>query len=222
MVFPYVHLLNKFLCKSFITYLHFTTNYSLNMKKYALLCLASCLVSSQLFLSCSEASKPSADKAPATDEGNVQRGRYLVTTMGCNDCHSPKIFTDHGPEPDSNLLLSGHPSSIPVAKFDTATAKNWVLFHPMNTIAAGPWGITFSANLTPDSTGIGGWTEEQFSLALRHGKSKGLEAGRMLLPPMPWANYVHLNDEDLHAIFIYLKSIKPVHNVVPQPIPPAQ
>lgn len=174
-----------------------------------------CLIFSS---SCNDSAKQTA--AGNSSETVVERGRYLVTTMGCNDCHSPKVFTDHGPEPDSNLLLSGHPSAIPVAKFDTATARNWVLFHPMNTIAAGPWGITFAANLTPDSTGIGGWTEEQFSLALRHGKSKGLASARMLLPPMPWTNYAQLSDDDLHAIFSYLKSLKPVHNVVPQPIPP--
>ena len=187
------------------------------MKKCNCIVFAGALVCLLLAVSCNDQGKQLA--APGAED-LVERGHYLVTTMGCNDCHSPKVFTDHGPEPDSNLLLSGHPSSIPVAAFDTATAKNWVLFHPMNTVAIGPWGTSFAANLTPDSTGLGGWTEAQFSLALRHGKSKGLASGRMLLPPMPWTNYARLSDEDLHAIFSYLKSLKPVHNVVPQAIPP--
>lgn len=189
------------------------------MKKNHCIVFAGVLACLIFVVSCNDQSKEAA--APAT-ENVVQRGQYLVTTMGCNDCHSPKIFTDHGPVPDSNLLLSGHPSSIPVAAYDTATAKNWVLFHPMNTMAVGPWGTSFAANLTPDSTGIGGWTEDQFSLALRHGKSKGFASGRMLLPPMPWPNYAQLSDDDLHAIFSYLRSLKPVHNIVPQPIPPAR
>jgi hypothetical protein len=92
----------------------------------------------------------------------------------------------------------------------------------MNTAVAGPWGVSFSANLTADSTGIGNWTEAQFAIALRQGKSKGLEGNRMLLPPMPWPNYVNLTDADLKAMFTYLKSTKPIKNVVPAPIPPTQ
>lgn len=83
-------------------------------------------------------------------------------------------------------------------------------------------GVSFSANLTSDSTGIGGWTEEQFAKALRQGKSKGLDGNRQLLPPMPWPNYITLTDADMKAIFAYLKSTKPVKNVVPAPIPPDQ
>ena len=152
----------------------------------------------------------------------INRGLYLVTIMGCNDCHSPKNITANGPQPDPNLLLSGHPSAMALAFIDTATVKNWVLFNGMNTVAVGPWGVSFSANLTPDSTGIGSWTEAQFAKALRDGKAKGLEGNRRLLPPMPWPNYVNLSDADLNAIFAYLKSIKPIKNVVPTPIPPTQ
>lgn len=157
-----------------------------------------------------------------SNDSLVKRGLYLVTTMGCNDCHSPKIFTSNGPQPDPNLLLSGHPSSMALAFIDTVSVKSWVLFNGMNTVAVGPWGVSFSANLTSDSTGIGTWTEEQFARALRQGKSKGLEGNRMLLPPMPWPNYINLSDADMKAIFAYLKSTKPVKNVVPSPIPPAQ
>jgi hypothetical protein len=145
----------------------------------------------------------------------VKRGAYLVTIMGCNDCHSPKKMGPQGPIPDEDRLLSGHPADMPVAKFDTGTAKNWILFNQMLTNYVGPWGISYSANITSDSTGIGNWTEQQFIKAIREGKYKGLDNTRPLLPPMPWPEFRHATDEDLRAIFAYLKSTKPVRNVVP-------
>src|SRR5262249_49480411 len=42
----------------------------------------------------------------------VQRGRYLVTAIGCNDCHTPLKMTERGPEPDMSRMLSGHPSTM--------------------------------------------------------------------------------------------------------------
>jgi cytochrome c553 len=151
----------------------------------------------------------------------VKRGAYMVSIMGCNDCHSPKIMGPQGPYPDPDRLLSGHPAGMPTAKFDTVTAKNWILFNGMLTSAVGPWGISFAANITSDSTGIGAWTEEQFFKAIREGKYKGLDGGRMLLPPMPWQEIAKTSDDDLKAIFAYLKSTKPVKNVVPEPVMPA-
>jgi cytochrome c2 len=156
-------------------------------------------------------------------EDIVKRGEYLVTIMGCNDCHSPKKMGPNGPEIISELLLSGYPSDRPVVKFDNPLLKEgFGMFYPDLTAAAGPWGVSFAANLTPDQSGIGTWTEEQFKRALTQGKFKGIEGARMLLPPMPWFNYTVLKDEDVSAIFAYLKSIKPVLNVVPQPISPDQ
>jgi mono/diheme cytochrome c family protein len=145
----------------------------------------------------------------------VKRGAYLVSIMGCNDCHTPKKMGPNGPEFDTDRTLSGHPSDMPVAKFDTGTAKNWILFNQILTNYVGPWGISYSANLTPDSTGIGSWTEEQFFKAIREGKYKGLDNTRPLLPPMPWQEYRKASDEDLKAVFAYLKSNKPIRNVVP-------
>jgi hypothetical protein len=87
------------------------------------------------------------------------------------------------------------------------------------TAWVGPWGISFAANLTPDMvTGSGAWTEEAFIAAMRTGKHLG--AGREILPPMPWFNLTNATDEDLSAIFAYLKSIKPIENMVPAPVPP--
>ncbi len=173
------------------------------------------------FVAC-QSSEPAktAVVAEVSPDSLVKRGAYLVTTMGCGDCHSPKIMGPQGPQEDPARLLSGHPTDMPLAAVDKATAKNWVLFNMMNTAIVGPWGTSFSANLTSDSTGIGTWTEEQFARALREGKSKGIATNRMLLPPMPWPNYRNLHDEDIKAIFAYLKSTKPVSNRVPAPIPP--
>ncbi len=84
---------------------------------------------------------------------------------------------------------------------------------------AGPWGISFAANLTPDAaTGLGGWTATQFIQTMRTGKHLG--AGRPILPPMPVYALAAMTDPDLKALFAYLKSLKPVQNQVPAPVPP--
>ena len=153
--------------------------------------------------------------APMSRDSMVKRGGYLVSIMGCNDCHTPKKMGPQGPVLDEERILSGHPSEVPVASYDANTSKNWILFNQMLTNYVGPWGTSFSANLTPDSTGIGSWTEAQFLKAIREGKYKGLDNTRPLLPPMPWQEFRNATDEDLKAIFAYLKSIKPVKNVVP-------
>ncbi len=85
------------------------------------------------------------------------------------------------------------------------------------TSAVGPWGQSYSANISSDATGIGNWTEEQFIRALREGKYKGMKEGRSLLPPMPWFVYKNPSDTDLKAIFAYLKTTKPVETRVPGP-----
>ena len=155
-----------------------------------------------------------------TMEDPVKHGEHLVNSIGCHDCHTPKLFTENGIELDTSRLLSGHPADEALPSYDAATAKSYVLFSGGFTAVVGPWGTSFSANLTPDATGTGTWTEEQFIYAIRNGKYKGMEGSRDLLPPMPWPSYRNLSDYDLKSIFAYLKSIKPVENVVPSPIPP--
>ncbi len=156
----------------------------------------------------------------ATLADNVKRGELLVAAIGCNDCHSPKVMTPEGPKPDPERLLSGHPSNEVLPPYDPETAKAYVLFNMNFTAAVGPWGTSFSANLTPDDTGIGKWSEEQFMNAIKNGVWRGLDGNRPLLPPMPWEQYRNFPDEDINAIFAYLKTLKPVNNVVPLPIPP--
>jgi hypothetical protein len=158
-----------------------------------------------------------------TASEKLARGRYLVTLGGCNDCHTPKVFTATGPVFDSTRILSGHPagSPLPEITYDASKPGNWMLFAPDLTAAAGPWGISFSANLTPDSTtGIGAWTTENFIKTIRTGKHLGMEGGRPILPPMPWQSMAEITDEDLSLIFGYLKSLPPIKNQVPAPVPP--
>lgn len=170
-----------------------------------------------------EASARHQSVVVASKDDAVKRGEYLVTIMGCADCHAPKKMTPKGPAPDMDRFLSGHNSTQPLGTFDKSILKTgeWVVFNGQSTAFAGPWGMSFAANLTPDETGIGNWSFEQFNTAMRKGKFKGLENSRPLMPPMPWFNYVNMADDDMRAIFAYLKSIKPVSNVVPSYIPPA-
>jgi hypothetical protein len=128
------------------------------------------------------------------------------------------MMTDKGPVLDPDKLLSGHPANEVLLPYDNEILKSYALFSMGLTAAIGPWGTSFSANITSDETGIGTWTEEQFMTAIRKGKFKGQEGGRELLPPMPWMFYKNFPDEDLKAIFAYLKTVKPVENVVPAPL----
>ena len=113
-------------------------------------------------------------------DAQIKRGEYLVNFGGCNDCHSPKVFTPKGPMPDPDRLLSGHPSGekLPNLPKDLIAPDKWGgLFTNDLTAWVGPWGVTFASNLTPDEqTGIGLWTEELFIKTMRTGKHLG--AGR--------------------------------------------
>ena len=161
---------------------------------------------------------PKATHAGLDSAALVKRGEYLVNAVGCDDCHSPKRMGAHGPEIIPELRFSGFPANGKVPPVDTsAVGKGWALFAPDLTSAVGPWGQSFAANITSDATGIGNWPEENFIRAIRKGKYKGLEGSRDLLPPMPWFAYKNFNDEDLRSIYYYLKTTKPVENVVPAP-----
>jgi len=173
-------------------------------------------------LSCNQESAKEQTAATVSKDSLIKRGDYLVTTMGCDDCHTPKKMGPAGPEADMAARLSGHPAgSILPPRKPGAGTDGWVLFNMSQTATVGPWGVSYSANITSDSTGIGMWSEEQFSNALRKGKWKGLDGARELMPPMPWPNYARLSDEDLKAMYTYLMSTKPVKNIVPAWEPPA-
>lgn len=77
-----------------------------------------------------------------------------------------------------------------------------------------PFGGIYASNITPDSeTGIGNWTERDFFRAVRHGKGK---EGEHLYPAMPYNAYVKLTDQDMHDLWMYLRSVKPIHYQVPE------
>lgn len=192
------------------------------MKRTIYLAAGSILVAT-LMAACSNQPKEEKTESPVfAQDSLVKRGQYLVATIGCGDCHTPKKMTDKGPAPDMDRFLSGYDASRPLGDYDTALAQSgrWALFNGELTAAAGPWGVSFAANLTPDETGIGGWTLQNFRKALKEGKYKGLDNSRPLLPPMPWQNFSNLTDQDIEAIYAYLRTIKPVNNLVPQAIAP--
>jgi len=159
---------------------------------------------------------------PLTQEQIIAKGKHLVTLGGCNDCHTPKVMTDMGPMPDTTLLLSGHRQNLPIPEFpgEMIAQGQWIAATNGDMTAwAGPWGISFAVNLTPDEfSGSGGWTEEMFIGAMRTGLHLG--GGRQILPPMPWQAIGGCSDDELKAIFAYLKSINPIRNEIPEPVPP--
>ncbi|MBI1805310.1 MAG: diheme cytochrome c-553 [Ignavibacteriae bacterium] len=181
------------------------------------------VVASILLLGSSpQSEKKSEGKSGKSNAAMVERGRYIVNTGACNDCHSPKIYTKDGPIPDTSRLLSGHPASEPLLQIPTTILgpDKWgAVTNNHFTAWAGPWGVSFTRNLTPDTaTGIGSWTEEMFMKAIRTGKHMG--EGRDILPPMPWPEYRNFTDNDLRSIFAYLRTLKPIENAVPDPISP--
>lgn len=161
------------------------------------------------------------EKKQMTQQELIARGKYLVTTGGCDDCHTPKIYTANGPVPDTTRLLSGFQQggTLPTLDVKYVAPGNWVATESNFSAWVGPWGISYASNLTPDNaTGIGALSEEMFIKTLREGKYMGV--GRPLLPPMPWPTIGQMTDEDLKAIYAYLKTINPISNKVPEPTPP--
>ena len=184
------------------------------MKPLHLTLLAAVLGASALLLTGMDrnSAKPSV-----TDP--VARGKYLATFGACNDCHTPKKIGPNGPEDDLSRLLAGHPEDAKLPPPPDLRGNPWFVTTAGLTAWFGPWGISYAANLTPDTnTGLGIWTEDMFIRAIREGKHMGY--GRTILPPMPWQYFRELTDDDLKAIFAYLRSIPQVRNRVPDPVPP--
>lgn len=159
--------------------------------------------------------------SPEVAASPVERGEYMVTVMGCNDCHTPHTMGPNGPEPDMSRMLSGHPESAQLSP-PPQFSNDWMLIGSTNfTAFYGPWGTSYAANLTPDeNTGIGIWDEQMFIDTLRNGRH--MAQGRPILPPMPWNWYANLTDDDLKAVYAYLRSIPAVSNRVPDPVPPPE
>lgn len=155
------------------------------------------------------------------DQQIIDEGERLVHNMDCDVCHTPKVMTPEGPRPDMSRRLSGHPAdeALPPLPGDVLGAGGWGgLFNRDLTAWVGPWGVSFASNLTPDEhTGIGSWSKELFVESMRTGTRPN--EIRPYLPPMP--TYNRLTDDELHRIFLFLRSIPPVANAVPEPVSPA-
>lgn len=158
-------------------------------------------------------------QAPTVDK--AARGKYLVATAGCMDCHTPMKMGANGPEWDMSRMLAGHPEQLVMPPVPALPDGPWlVISSATNTAFAGPWGVSFAANLTPDpDTGLGPWSARDFRQTIRTGRHLG--RGREVLPPMPIPVYNNFTDEDLDAIYAYLRTIPPVRNRVPEPWAPA-
>jgi hypothetical protein len=127
------------------------------------------------------------------DQGNpVKRGAYLAAFLGCKTCHTPL-----------------HDNETLIEELQYAGGQRW---------SAGPYGSYFTNNLTSDKeTGLGNWTDEEIKTAMTRGISRD---GRRFLPFfMPWTSFVNLKEEDRNAIVAYLRTIPPIHNLVPKPEP---
>ena len=187
--------------------------------RHVALLLACAAIGSAVTVGCGQApatqsAAPAQGAAPA--QSPVERGKYLVTIMDCNGCHTP--FKNG--VPDMTRMLSGHPEGIKIAAPAKLPAGWSVMINETNTAWAGPWGVSFTANLTSDqNSGMGIWTEEMFVNATRKGRHMG--TSREILPPMPWRMQADLTDEDLKAIFAYLRTVPAITNHVPEPLPPA-
>ncbi len=154
----------------------------------------------------------SAEGGQGGAQSPLERGKYLVGITGCHDCHSPKAS---GMTPDLTRALSGRPSTTPVpapTKVEVHASLDFTAF-------AGPWGQTVASNLTPDAaTGIGTrYNEASFIVAMRTGKKPN---GTQIQPPMPNEVYQNMTDDDLKAIWAYLRSVKPIRNAVFAGLPP--
>lgn len=152
---------------------------------------------------------------------SVERGAYLVRIMGCNHCHTPYKLGPNGPEPDMTRALSGHPADFAMAAPPALDGRWTWLGAATNTAFAGPWGVSFTANLTPDpETGLGRWSAETFIATMRTGRHEG--KGRPVLPPMPVENLAALSDSDIRDLFAFLQSLPAIKNRVPAPIDPPE
>jgi cytochrome c len=152
--------------------------------------------------------------AASAQESIVERGKYLVGITGCHDCHSPKL--PGGMKPDPERMLSGRPQTTKVPskmEGEVHASEDFTAF-------TGGWGQSVASNLTPDpATGLGTrYNEAKFIQTMRTGKKP---EGVQLMPPMPVDVYVNMKDDDLKAIFAYLRTIKPIRNAVRTGLAPA-
>ena len=126
-------------------------------------------------------------RPPESDQ--LKYGAYLVSMADCNGCHTPYVKG----QPDFSREFAGG-----------------------NTFTIGNFKVT-SANITPDSTtGIGAWDVEAFMkkfTVCREEKGYNYNPGK-LNTVMPIVDYAGMKDDDLKAIYAYLRTVKPVKNSI--------
>lgn len=130
------------------------------------------------------ASPAAPERPPATDP--VALGRYVVTTGGCNDCHTPGYGESGGRVPEKNWL--------------TGDKLGW----------HGPWGTTYPTNLR---LYLQDMTEAEWLTLARTMEPR---------PPMPWFNMRAMSDEDLKAVYAFIKAAGPAGEPAPAYLPPGQ
>lgn len=137
--------------------------------------------------------RPLTDRTFASTPERVARGMYLTEhVLDCFACHSERDWTQH----DAPLVpRSKGGGSAPFALQDLPGTVN-------------------PSNISPDNeTGAGTWTDDQLARAIREGIGHD---GRALFSFMPYSNFRYLSDEDLASAIVYLRSIPPVHRIIPK------
>jgi mono/diheme cytochrome c family protein len=132
-----------------------------------------------------------SDRKFEVTPARLERGRYLVDGVnGCFGCHTDQDWSKPGAPPVAGREGSGH------------------IWADQDL----PWLV--APNITPDKeTGAGNWSDDALGRAIREGIGHD---GRTLFPVMPYPNYREMSDEDLASIIVYLRSVPPVRNQLPQ------
>jgi mono/diheme cytochrome c family protein len=134
--------------------------------------------------------QPLTEPVPAPDVSTPEkRGKYLVTIIGCTDCHTSQ--DDQG-QPLPGMGFAG------------------------GFIMEGPWGRVASSNITPDPSGIPYYDLALFTQVFRTGYAKSRPINQI----MPWTSFREMTDEDIAAMFSYIKTLKPVMHRVDNTEPP--
>lgn len=133
--------------------------------------------------------KSPADRIPPKSD-QVAYGAYITNAAACVECHTP---VKNG-QLIEDLFFSG--------------GREFAM----------PGGTVVSSNLTPDKTGLGGWTVEQFVYTFKQYQDSTWKSPHLALTDhntlMPWIMYSTMTEEDLSAVFAYLQTLKPVERTV--------
>jgi len=135
------------------------------------------------FSAATEAGKlGSSEKSLSPDE--IARGRYMVVTGHCNNCHTSDYAGKQGNIPE----------------------KDWLMGSPIGY--RGPWGTTYPINLR---LFVSNFTEDQWVAYAKAAKPR---------PPMPWWSVHETSEQDLRAMYKFIKHLGPAGKPAKQYVPP--